>query len=637
MMVFWLRRRPGPGLEMAGRSGQQGDHGVLQGLTVRLLAVLGLLAALALADTLIFQAQSARLADSAHTINLCGRQRVLSQRAGLLARALADAGDAPTRRALRRELETIAEEIERHLQMLGEAGAGFPAEVRTILEEPPHRVLLRLEELVAAARSVAAGGLTGASDADLRHLIDSAERGELLASLDEVLGGFERQAEHSLASLRRWRLVASAVFLAVVAAVVFRVFRPMLDRLRRHLSELRQAETRLRQRQEELKLTFEHAPLGVMTCDVWGRLQSANPALLRALDRSAGELLGRPLRDFVHPEDYEHLAAALRRLGLGGDPTSPMPVRLLAARGGRRAESPHGLLETGGRWVPGRLHGGAVHDEEGRAVALILHFEDRTRQVQMEEEARQHRERLAHVARQNTVGETAAGIAHEINQPLSAISTYAQACKRLVEVGRAGSGELRVALDKVSAQAQRAGEVIRRLRTFVGRRPGRVEPADLNELVREALALVRTDSRFDGVPIRTELAADLPRVAVDTVQIQQVILNLVRNGLEAAQAGGQPLRVHTLAGGDGFAEVAVVDRGAGLPEGAVPNLFTPFFTTKPNGLGMGLSISRSIVDHHGGRIWFTPNPAGGTIFHFTVPIAAEATEELNERPTAARS
>jgi two-component system sensor kinase FixL len=220
----------------------------------------------------------------------------------------------------------------------------------------------------------------------------------------------------------------------------------------------------------------------------------------------------------------------------------------------------------------------------------------------------------------------ASSIAHEVNQPLTAVATYAQACRRLLDAGMTDSTELLDVLQRISDEAQRAGDIIHHLRDLVrGREANRVE-SDINELIHDVERLASVDARLRGVTLRLELASDLPTVVVDRVQIQQVVLNLIRNGidaLEATDAEHKEVVVHSVAGDSNEVQVGVSDNGCGLPEYVEDSLFEPFFTTKEDGMGMGLSISRSIVTSHGGRMWFSRNPERGTTFFFTVPAAED--------------
>lgn len=245
--------------------------------------------------------------------------------------------------------------------------------------------------------------------------------------------------------------------------------------------------------------------------------------------------------------------------------------------------------------------------------------EERLRRTQ--EEARETRERLAHVARLSTLGEMATGIAHEINQPLAAVATYAQACGRMIRSRTADEVELLETLDRISHEALRAGAIINKLKDLVRRRESRQVPCDLNTLVRDVADLAAVDANRNGLDLRLALFDELPAVVADPVQIQQVILNLMRNGIESMEGCTCEcvLLVRTHESDDGDVVCSVVDCGIGIDEDEEAGLFTPFYTTKESGMGMGLSISRTIVRAHGGKVWFTRNPERGLTFHFSLP------------------
>jgi C4-dicarboxylate-specific signal transduction histidine kinase len=251
--------------------------------------------------------------------------------------------------------------------------------------------------------------------------------------------------------------------------------------------------------------------------------------------------------------------------------------------------------------------------------------QERTRAAEVLEEtrARQHQAELAHAARLNTLGEMAAGLAHELNQPLAAIVNYARGCALRLRAGEVDREQLIEVIEEMSEQALRAGEVLRRIREFARSGELHRERLDPNELVREAARLAAVDARRLGVAMHLEPCADAPAVDVDRIQVEQVILNLVRNGFEAMQGAPRrprelAIRTSTTALGD--IEIAVSDTGAGLPEDVAVRVFDPFFTTKPDGLGLGLAISRTIIEAHGGRLWAS-NGSPGATFRFTLPAA----------------
>ena len=222
------------------------------------------------------------------------------------------------------------------------------------------------------------------------------------------------------------------------------------------------------------------------------------------------------------------------------------------------------------------------------------------------------------------MGEMAAGLAHEINQPLTAIATYAQACQRFMRSPDRDDADVLEALEQINAQALRAGEVIRRLRNFVKNREVKREPVDCNRLLDDLRTLAETDARLHNVRLRIDAEPSLPTVYADPIQLQQVVLNLVRNAIDAMSDAPETRRevlLSTRQLPDGEIEIIVADHGSGLAPEAAEHLFNPFFTTKSGGTGLGLAISRSIVRAHGGRLWHTPNEGTGARFHFTLPAS----------------
>jgi two-component system sensor kinase FixL len=226
------------------------------------------------------------------------------------------------------------------------------------------------------------------------------------------------------------------------------------------------------------------------------------------------------------------------------------------------------------------------------------------------------------------MGEMASALAHELNQPLSAIANYLSGARRLLEQEKRTDARAEEAVGKAAEQALRAGDIIRRLRDFLATGEGERGVENLSRLVHEACTLALVGAKEYGVRVHYRLDPRVERVVVDRVQIQQVILNLVRNALDAMLEweGRRELAVLTQPAEDGMAMLSVVDTGPGLDPETAARLFQPFVTTKAQGMGVGLSISRNIVEAHGGRIWTEPNPEGGAIFRFTMRLA-QAEEE----------
>ena len=241
-----------------------------------------------------------------------------------------------------------------------------------------------------------------------------------------------------------------------------------------------------------------------------------------------------------------------------------------------------------------------------------------------EEQLQRHQAELAHVARLSTMGEMAVELAHELNQPLSAISSYAQACRRLLEPDAGDhTAELLASLNQVGEQADRAAEIIRGVRRFVTKAKPLQTPVDVNAVVRDAAELMQFDARLAEAEIRFELWEPLPPVTADRIQLEQVMVNLMRNAFEAmrnAAPSPRVLTVRTAMGNGDRMLVSVHDTGVGIAPETMPHLFDRFFTTTPDGMGMGLSISQSIIESHGGHLWAEANAGRGATFCFVLPI-----------------
>lgn len=280
------------------------------------------------------------------------------------------------------------------------------------------------------------------------------------------------------------------------------------------------------------------------------------------------------------------------------------------------------------RYVRSQFHSAPAADGRTRLVGTLV---DVTESRHAEQEAAAAQQRMAHVARLATMGEMAAAIAHELNQPLSAIANYASAAARILPkaAGPAADAEshedVRSALAQISAQALRAGEVIRRLRSLVQKRDQRREAVSINELIDEVVAFSRSDARLHDVELRTELCDALPSLHADGIQIQQVILNLVRNSIEALSGQATADRevvIRTRVDGDADIIIEVADNGTGIPQELVAQVFDPFCTTKESGTGLGLAISRSIAEAHRGSLSYRDNQPQGACFQLRLPLRA---------------
>jgi PAS domain S-box-containing protein len=366
----------------------------------------------------------------------------------------------------------------------------------------------------------------------------------------------------------------------------------------------------------------ELLPVGILRSDAQGRCLFLNRAGCAALGIDGEEAPGFGWTRTLSPADRDETR---RAWSFATRSAQPLDLELaVRARGGppRRVSC---------RVVP-------MVDAAGRVTGHVAALQDvgavREGPAATDSGGRGHgdpedemRERMAHLTRVSTMGEMASSIAHEVNQPLTAVATYAQACRRLIEAGQADLSDVVDVLTRIAHEAVRAGDIIHRLKDMVRRHESRWAECDLNELARDVEALAQVDARLHDVRLVFEITPDLPHVLADGVQIQQVMLNLIRNGIDAVQTEGATSRevwLRTAYDGHGRLEVSVEDGGCGVPPEVERRLFQPFFTTKDGGMGMGLSISRSIVRAHRGDIGFARNPDGGSTFYFTLPMLEDA-------------
>jgi PAS domain S-box-containing protein len=342
----------------------------------------------------------------------------------------------------------------------------------------------------------------------------------------------------------------------------------------------------------------------VFTLDEQGVITYISPAIEPLSGLLPGDVIGRRFDEFIHPGDVAAVLASFQRSVAGA--IEPLEFRVLRKSGEEF-------------WV--RTLSRIVHRPDG-AAELRGVMTDVTARRQAEDLVRRQQAELAHAQRVATIGEMTAEVAHEINQPLAAIVNFADGLAlRLREPVIDRDAMLSVA-GQIAAEGRRAAEVIRRLRDFVRKGAILAEPSDINRLVREVAALLDAETRRHGVAIRLRLDEGLGAVLLDRIQIQQVIMNLLRNGLDAIVGGDDAVRlltVETRAAGARGILLVVHDSGVGLPPGAADQIFDAFFTTKPDGLGIGLTISRSIAEAHGGELWAERHPERGAIFYLSLP------------------
>ncbi|MGE3303109.1 MAG: PAS domain S-box protein [Hyphomonadaceae bacterium] len=355
-----------------------------------------------------------------------------------------------------------------------------------------------------------------------------------------------------------------------------------------------------------LQSVLNTLPDALIVIDEQGAIAYFSPAAEGTFGWSAAEALGKNIRELMPSPYREAHDGYLQRYKETGERRIIGTGRVVV---GERKD---------GSTFPMELSVGQMDAPEGRFFTGLV----RDLTVRQMTDARLHelQAELVQMSRLTTMGNMASALAHELNQPLSAIANYLKGSRRLIEQGEGGSERLREAIDKAADQALRAGEIIRRLRDFVahGEADRRAEP--LTKLIEEASALALVGAHEKGVRVRFDLDRAPSLVLADRVEIQQVMVNLIRNAVEAMQERPRrDLAISSRMIDREWAEVAVADTGGGLSEEAAANLFKPFVTTKQNGMGVGLSISRTIVEAHGGMITAQANGEGGVTFRFTLP------------------
>jgi len=371
----------------------------------------------------------------------------------------------------------------------------------------------------------------------------------------------------------------------------------------------------LRARETHLRSILDTVPDATVVICEKGLVQSFNAAAQRQFGYREAEVLGRnvkllmptPFRE-EHDQYLERYLSTGERRIIGID-------RVVTAQ------------RKDGSTFPIKLAVGEMKTSSGRFFTGFIR--DLTERQATEAKLEELQSELARLSRLTAMGEMASTLAHEMNQPLSAIANYLQGCNRLIdEVEHPNALKIRDALAETTKQTLRAGQIIHQLREFVMRGESEKLPEDINKLVEEASALALVGAKDEGIKPIFRFDTRLATVLVEKVQIQQVVVNLIRNAIEAMHGmARKELTVKTMSAADGMVEVSVADTGSGLSDEVLARLFQPFVTTKANGMGVGLSISRRIIEAHGGKLWAERVPGGGALFRFTLVTSSSASAD----------
>jgi len=400
--------------------------------------------------------------------------------------------------------------------------------------------------------------------------------------------------------LAAWAVLRQGVFA--------RRLREAEEAMTREALERRELERALADHKDRLKMVIESEPECVKVQAADGTILDMNPAGLAIIEAKRREdIVGKSAYGYIAPEWRAKYAEMTERVFRGE--TATLEFRLISRSGAER-------------WM--KTHAVPLRDRHGSIWALLGFTRNVTDRRRAEENERQHRMSVAHLQRALSMGEMATTIAHELNQPLTAIVNYSRGAIRRLRSGQSSIAQVIESLEAASSEADRAAQIIRDIRNVVQKQPTQRERRDINDLVQGvfAYAYIQAELRRQAIRPIVTLAEGLPAIEIVPIEIEQVILNLARNAIEAmAGAPGRErkLAVATRAEKGNVVEVAVSDTGTGLPPRETADVFEPFVTTKSDGLGMGLAISRSIVDAHGGRIWVERSSTEGTTFVFSLP------------------
>jgi PAS domain S-box-containing protein len=453
----------------------------------------------------------------------------------------------------------------------------------------------------------------------------------IIRSMDEIRSQIDQMLDIERLLLAHWQalvdglqqstiwLIAAAVVIATIfAGAAFALAWLEVTRRRQATDENARLYSDLQERQAKIRRLVEADIIGIFIWDFDGRILEANGAFLHMVGYEREDLVSGRVRwaDLTPPEWRDRTRRALDELRTTGT-ASPWEKEYFRKDGSR---------------VP-VLIGGAMFEESGhQGVSYVLDLTERKRaEVEAHESERRYREmqaELAHANRVTTMGQLTASIAHEVNQPIASAVTNAEAALRWLGAQPPDLEEVRQALGRIVKDGNRAGDIVGRIRALIKKAPPRKVGLEINEAILEVIALARGEVMMKGVSVQTQLADGLPLIEGDRVQLQQVLLNLIINAVEAMSGVSEGTRELLISSGKAESNgvlVAVQDSGPGLPPESLKRIFEAFYTTKSSGMGMGLAICRSTIEAHGGRLWVSANEPRGAVFQFILPRRQDET------------
>jgi PAS domain S-box-containing protein len=518
-----------------------------------------------------------------------------------------------------------------------------------VSDESVRREAQALQTLVAndPLQSLRAGHLALAVSAALREMDELVKEARtsgpdprlaIIRSIDEVRSQIDQMMDHerfnlvhwemrteALEERKTWLIAAAILIVTVLAGLALALARLEAGRRRRATDENVRLHSDLAERERKIRRLFDSNIIGIVIFDFDERFIDANDAFLDMVGYSREDLVsGRMRWTDMTPAEWR--------------PAADDQLTDLREIGTRQAYEKEYFRKDGSR-VPVLIGAVALEHKREEGIAFVLDLTERKRAEEaLRESDRRYREaltELAHANRVTMMGQLAAAIAHEVNQPITGAVTSAYAAQHSLSAASPDLDRVRRALDRIVKDGLRAGDIIGRIRAMVKKTPLDNGRFDLNEAVLDIVVLTRNEAVKNGISVRTKLAESLPPVEGDRVQVQQVILNLALNAIEAMRdvdRGLRELEISTENDAAGGALLAVRDSGPGLAPNHVQRVFEAFYTTKPEGMGMGLAICRSIVEAHGGRISASANKPRGAVFQFTLPL--KQAETMSAEPAS---
>jgi PAS domain S-box-containing protein len=471
--------------------------------------------------------------------------------------------------------------------------------------------LREIDDIVKTAARAAS-----AAQAMIRGMDDIRLQIDLIEDYERLLQVNRQKRADALDQRRTWLIAAGGTIVTALAGLALAFARVETKRRRKATEENVQLQAYLEERDRKIRRLFEADIIGIIIWEAEGRILEANDAFLRIVGYEREDVaVGRLNRTMLTPSELHAFdarnVAEMKRTGS----ISPLEKEYLRKDGSR---------------VPVLVGGAMFEVGRDRGVGFVLDLTELKRaEAEARENERRYREallELTHANRVATMGQLTASIAHEVNQPIAAVVANAQAGLLWLDAQPPNLEEIRQTLGWIINDGMRAGDVIGRIRALIKKAPPQRGALEINEAVLEVIALTRGEAIKNGVVVRTQLVEGLPPVHADRVQLQQVILNLIINAIEAMSGAGQEVRELSIATGRHASNsvlVSVRDSGPGLDLKTMDRVFDAFFTTKSKGMGMGLAICQSIIEVHGGRMWAGPNEPQGAVFQFTLPLTGD--------------